>query len=76
MKEIDLNKSVYEITEEFSEIIEVMVDLGFKDIKNPVIRRTAGRLMTIPQGCKMKGIDFNRVKEALEEKGYVTSNEQ
>ncbi|SCY73956.1 DUF1858 domain-containing protein [Alkaliphilus peptidifermentans] len=70
MKQIDLNKNVFELTEEYPEIIEIMVSEGFKDIKNPVVRKTAGRLMTIPEGCKMKGINLKNVLNALENANF------
>lgn len=71
MKRIDLNQSVYEITEEYPEIIEIMVSLGFTDISNSVVRKTAGKLMTLSLGCKMKGIPFERVIKTLEGYGYI-----
>ncbi len=71
MKEIDLRKSVYELTELYPEIIEIMTKLGFKDIGNPVVRRTAGKMMTIPMGCKMKGIAMDGMVTELEKQGFV-----
>lgn len=74
MKQIDLRKNVFEITEEFPEIIEIMIKSGFKDIGNPVVRKTAGRMMTIPMGCKMKGIKLSEVVGELENMGYIIIN--
>jgi len=51
MKEIDLNKSVYELTETYPELIEILKELGFLGVVNPVVRKTIGRMTTIPQGC-------------------------
>ena len=35
-----------------------MAQLGFSEIVNPMVRNSAGRLMTIPKGASMKGIDM------------------
>ena len=70
MKEIDLNKSVYELTETYPELIEVLKELGFLGVANPVVRKTLGRLTTIPQGCNKQGKDLNEVIKILEEKGF------
>ena len=70
MKEIDLNKSVYELTETYPELIEVLKELGFLGVVNPVVRKTIGRMTTIPQGCKKQGNVLNEVIKILEEKGF------
>ncbi len=70
MTVLDLNKTIYQLTEANPQLIEIMVSLGFKDISNPVVRRTAGKIMTLEKGCKMKGIDFHAVIVRLKEAGY------
>lgn len=70
MKEIDLNKSVYELTETYPELIEVLKELGFLGVVNPVLRKTIGRVTTILQGCEKQGKDLNEVIEKLKEAGF------
>ena len=70
MKEIDLNKSVYELTETYPELIDILKELGFLGVKNPITRNTLGRVTTIPQGCKKMGRDLNEVIKILKEKGF------
>lgn len=70
MKTIRLNETIYEITEKYPEVVDIMVELGFESIKNPIVRKTAGRMMTIPEGCKKQGIDMDIVKERFIKKGY------
>ena len=70
MKVIDLDKSVYELTEQYPELIDLLKDLGFLGVKNPIARNTLGRVTTIPQGCKKMGIDLDDVKKILKEKGF------
>ncbi|HEY81718.1 MAG TPA: DUF1858 domain-containing protein [Dehalococcoidia bacterium] len=70
MKEIDLKKSVYELTEAYPELIGILKDLGFLGVANPVVRQTLGRMTTIPQGCQKQGKDLNQVIERLREEGF------
>ena len=69
-KEIDLSKSLYELTESYPELIEILVGLGFMGVSNPALRSTHGRVMTIPKGCEAMGKDLNEVIKKLEEAGF------
>ena len=55
-KKIDLNWSVYDITKTYPEVIDIMANLGFDEIKKPAMLNSVGRIMTIPKGAKAKGI--------------------
>lgn len=57
-KKIDLNQSVYDITKTYPEVIDIMVNLGFDEIKKPAMLNSVGRIMTIPKGAKSKGISI------------------
>ncbi|MEM4730083.1 MAG: DUF1858 domain-containing protein [Thermoplasmata archaeon] len=70
MKEIDLGKSLYDITEQYPELIPVLKELGFAGVSNPVARSTLGRATTIPQGCERLGIELEMVLEVLRNMGY------
>jgi multimeric flavodoxin WrbA len=65
MKSIDINKSIYELTEEYPELIDVLREIGFKDITNPFSRKTAGKVMTLTKGCRMKDMDIDEVLKKL-----------
>jgi hypothetical protein len=69
-KEIDLKKTVYELTETYPELIGILRELGFLGIVNPVVRKTLGRVTTIPQGCKKQGKDLDEVIKKLQEEGF------
>lgn len=69
-KSIDLKKTIYELVQEHQDISGIMHDLGFKDIVNPAMLNTAGRVMTIPTGAAMKKIDLNTIKDVFKAKGY------
>lgn len=70
MKKIDLNKSVYELTEEYPELIEILKELGFLGVINPVVRKTLGRKTTILDGSKKQGKDLEEVINKLKENGF------
>ncbi len=74
MKEIDLKKNVYELTETYPELIGILKELGFLGVANPIARKTMGRVTTIPQGCQKQGKDLNEVIETLEKKGFIISS--
>lgn len=69
-KLIDLNQTMYELTKEYPELIDIMKSLGFAAIGNPIARNTVGRTMTIPAGCAKQGIPLEKVINNLEKNGY------
>lgn len=69
-KVINLKRTVYELSKDSPELIDIMVELGFKDIVTPGMINTAGRFMTIPKGASIKGIDLETIKVTLINKGY------
>ncbi|MCR6107897.1 DUF1858 domain-containing protein [Salipaludibacillus agaradhaerens] len=77
MKEISLNKTVYELCNHDPEFIEVMKEIGFVNITKPGMLQSAGRVMTIPKGCRARGVDLDDVVEKIESYGYrVTGHSQ
>jgi len=70
MKELDLKKSVYDLTEAYPELIPILKELGFLGVANPVTRNTIGRVTTIPKGCELQGKDLAEVTRKLEEAGF------
>jgi hypothetical protein len=70
MKEIDLKKNVYELTEIYPELVDVLKELGFLGVARPLVRKTLGRVTTIPQGCEKQGQDLNEVVKKLEAAGF------
>ncbi len=70
MKEIDLNDSVFELTEAYPELITILKDLGFFGVASAVARNTLGRVTTIPQGCQKQGKELAEVVSQLEAAGF------
>ena len=52
MKEIDGNKTLYELTGLYPELIDILGDLGFMGVKNPIVRKTLGKKQTFWKGVK------------------------
>ena len=50
--------------------MDVLVELGFTPLANPVMRNTVGRVVSIKKGAGMNGIDLNKIKQTLELNGY------
>ena len=69
-KKLDLNKTVYELTQEYPELIDIMAGLGFKEITKKAMLQSVGKIMTIPKGAKMKNIPMMDVVTALMGHGF------
>ena len=70
-KMLCLDSSIYKITTDYPEVIEIMNELGFHSITRPALRRTVGRKMTLPAGCRLQKIPLEDVVAKLEEAGFV-----
>lgn len=64
-KQLDLNRSVFELAQEYPELIDVMAELGFSKIAKKPVLHSVGKIMTIPKGAKMKGIPMERILDAF-----------
>lgn len=69
-KKIDFKKSVYELTKEYPELLDIMVGLGFKEIKNKMALNSVGKVMTIPKGAVIKNISMMKIVKALMDNGF------
>jgi hypothetical protein len=69
-KVLDLRKTVYQLCSEDTNMMNILVDLGFKDIVKPGMLETAGRFMTIPKGAVLKKIEMDRIRRDFVDYGY------
>lgn len=67
----DLNRTLYDLTTEYPELIDILVELGFMGVKNPVMRETHGKQMTVKTGCDHLGLDLGQVAGKLRSKGFT-----
>lgn len=69
-KIIDLSDTVYNLCKKHPSLSEVLKEIGFTEIRNPVMLNTAGRFMTLEKGAKHKKIDIETIKQHLITHGY------
>jgi hypothetical protein len=70
LKRININTSIFEIIKDNPEVMDIMKELGFEDISKPAVLNTAGRVMTLPKGAALRGIDMEKIKKAFLDKGF------
>lgn len=69
-KVVDFNQTISQLYDQDPEIINIMKEIGFKDIDKAGMMKTMGKVMTIPKGARIKKIDMQRVREVFKNKGY------
>lgn len=63
-------EKIYDIVNKHPDAINIMAELGFKDILKPGMLATAGKIMTIEKGAKIKNISWDNIVKAFNEHGY------
>lgn len=69
-KELRLDEPVFDLVTRHPEVVEIMVELGFRDIAKPGMLQTAGRFMTLSKGMKLKKIELETVRRAFGQHGF------
>ena len=70
MKLIRSDDTIYTLNNQYPEIIDILYDFGFKQIKMPQMIQTAGRLMTLKKGCEIKGFNYEELIKVLYNHGF------
>lgn len=70
-KSLDLSHSVFQLVTAHPGLADILVTLGFPDIVKPGMLQTAGRIMTLEKGARMKGIPLETIRATLEQHGYT-----
>ncbi len=70
-KIIDLNKPVADLVKENPELIDVLSEMGFTELKNKMMLASVGKVMTLTRGAAVKKLDINEIKKSLTDKGYI-----
>jgi len=71
MKEINLDQTLLSIVSTYPELIDILYDVGFTQIKATGMIQTAGRFMTLRSGCELRKIDISLLELVLIEKGFT-----
>lgn len=74
-KKIDFSKTVFELTNEYPEIKDIMVKLGFTEIVKEELRNSMGKIMTIPKGAMVKGIPMMNIIAEFMANGFEIAGE-
>ena len=67
---IDVTVPVAEVVDKHPEVLDVLVDLGFKPLANPIMRNTLGRKTSLKMVSKLAGIKIEDIVATLEANGY------
>lgn len=73
-KQIDFEKTVYELGKDDPEFLAILAEAGFADVLKPGMLMTAGRFMTVPRGAALKKIAFSDIEECFIRHGYTIKN--
>ena len=75
-KLINTNKNIYELCKEYPEIKNILSDLGFESINNPIMFNTMAKITTIDKASKIKNIDMKNIIKKFEENGFAFENNE
>ena len=67
---IDVSIPVAEVIDKHPEVLEILVELGFKPLANPIRRNTVGRKVSLKQGSTLEGTPMEKIVLTLEANGY------
>lgn len=70
MIKISKNTSIYKLTSDYSQIKDIMIELGFYDIVKTGMIQSVGRFMTIEKGATIKKIQWEIVTKKFKEHGF------
>jgi hypothetical protein len=70
-KTINKEETLYSIYKKYPEIVDILYDFGFTQIKLPQMIQTAGRMMSLEKGCSMRGFDYTQLTHVLLQHGFI-----
>ena len=60
IKTVDVNKNIYDLTEQYPGLIDVLAGMGFSQIKNDILLNTVGRTMTLKSAMQNFGLESDQ----------------
>ncbi|MEM5568624.1 DUF1858 domain-containing protein [Aerococcus viridans] len=69
--QVDLNRPVKQVLDLHPELLDILVDLGFKPLANPAMRQSVGKVVTLKQGCKLINLPLEQLVNELQWNGYT-----
>ena len=71
---ISAKTTIYDLIRMNPGIEDILSDIGFTEIKKPIMLSTVGKFITIEKGCKIRNLDIKTVKSILLDHGYDLYN--
>ena len=71
MKTVDFKDSLANILKQYPELLDILYDFGFMQIKAPGMLQTAGKFMSLKMGCELRKIDISALEDHLISLGYT-----
>jgi len=62
---------VKQVLDSHPELLDILVDLGFKPLANPAMRQSVGKVVTLKQGCKLINLPLEQLVNELQWNGYT-----
>ncbi|MBV1710239.1 MAG: DUF1858 domain-containing protein [Erysipelothrix sp.] len=69
MSTISSEDTIYTICNAYPQVIDLLYDYGFSQIKQPMMIQTVGRYMTLKKGCEIRGFEYEKLIELMRLKG-------
>lgn len=70
MKNISINEPVASLVEKYPDLKNILKDIGFSEITNPLALSSVGKFVSIKKGAGIKNIDLDIIREKLKEGGF------
>ena len=70
MKQLDLKMTVAELIQAYPELREILNEIGFSKILNPMALKAMGNIMTLPRGAAVRNIPMEKIISTLEANGF------
>lgn len=67
---LDLTRSLYDLTEEYPELIPIFLEMGLQGAANPILRKTVGRKLQVAEGLKRHDVSLEEAKRKLASNGF------
>ncbi|MBS1258620.1 MAG: hypothetical protein MAG551_01681 [Candidatus Scalindua arabica] len=68
LTEITADTNIANAIDQYPEILDVFLEFGFKQLGNPVARKTVAKMFTIKQATKIHPVEIDTLLKALNEK--------
>jgi len=65
-KKLDVNNTLYKITEKYPEVISVLVNKGFSQLGDPTKRKLFGKQISLKQAAQLKNLNLEKLVRLME----------